>query len=288
MVTIKINRTKNILLLIIGKNSNLTRLIEKNCCNTVSFSSQEMLANVNILNQYKDDRVVILFNNFQTAKYLNCIDNIEEYVNRSITVTAKVLDFLKNFTNIQKIMYTSSSSVYGDNECCSEDDVPHPISLQASLKLSNEFFIKQYCKNKSIDYTIIRIFNMYGENDNFSIVSKIINAIKNNETLSLINNGSGIRDFIHIGDVVSIIIKLLTIESVPILNIGTGNKKSVRDVIDYLSSKNINVCIKNIKNDNEIKISIANINKLRNIFKNDFINVEEYILKELQKEENKD
>lgn len=283
MVTIKINRTENILLLIIGKNSNLTRLIEKNYRNTISFSSQEILTNVNILNQYKDDKIVILFNNFQTAKYLNCIDNIEEYVNRSITVTAKVLDFLKNFTNIQKIIYTSSSSVYGDNECCSEDDIPHPISLQASLKLSNEFFIKQYCKNKSIDYTIIRIFNMYGENDNFSIVSKIINAIKNNETLSLINNGSGIRDFIHISDVVSIIIKLLTIESVPILNIGTGNKKSVRDVIDYLSSKNINVCIKNIKNDNEIKISIANINKLRNIFKNDFINVEEHILKELQK-----
>lgn len=260
----------------------------KNYQNVVSFSSKKLLANIDILNEYKENKVIVLFNNFQSAKYLNSVDNIEDYVNRSLTITAKVLDYLKNFTNIQKIIYTSSSSVYGDNECCSEDDIPHPISLQASLKLSNEFFIKQYCKNKSIDYTIIRIFNMYGENDNFSIVSKIINAIKNNETLSLINNGSGIRDFIHISDVVSIVIKLSTIESVPILNIGTGNKKSVRDIIDYLSSKNINVCMKNIKNDNEIKISIANINKLRNIFKNDFINVEEYILKELQKEENKD
>lgn len=275
-------------MLIIGKKSNLTYKIEKRVPNTLSFSTDEILIDVSCLEKFKNENLILLFNNFQAANQLSNMDNMESFVNRSLTATVKVLDYLKNFTNIQKIIYTSSSSVYGDNECCSEDDIPHPISLQASLKLSNEFFIKQYCKNKSIDYTIIRIFNMYGESDNFSIVSKILNAIKNNETLSLINNGSGIRDFIHINDVVSIIIKLLTIGGVPILNIGTGNKKSVKDIIDYLSSKNINVCIKNIKNDNEIKISIANINKLRNIFKNDFINVEEYILKELQKEENKD
>lgn len=230
------------------------------------------------MNQYKDDKVVILFNNFQTAKYLNCIDNMEEYVNRSITVTAKVLDFLKNFINIQKIMYTSSSSVYGNNEYCSEDDIPHPINLQASLKLSNEFFIKQYCKKHEIDYTILRVFNMYAGDDNFSVISKIIRAISEKTELTLINDGLGIRDFIHIDDVVQIIFKLLTIKKVPILNLGTGHKKSIKDILNYLKTYNIQVSTRNINNDNEIKISIANPQKVMKVMNKEFIKVEEYIL----------
>lgn len=46
---------------------------------------------------------------------------------------------------------------------------------------------------------------MYGGNDNFSIISKIIKAYKNNEEL---NNGNAIRDFIHIEDVVDIYSKI--------------------------------------------------------------------------------
>ena len=238
------------------------------------------------MNKFKNKNVIILFNNFQTANKLSDIENMEIFVNKSITVTVKVLDYIKSFKKIEKIIYTSSSSVYGDNKHCSEDNIPHPISLQASLKLSNEFFIKQYCNKYNIDYTILRIFNMYGGNDNFSIISKIIKSVKNKEVLNLINNGSGIRDFIHIDDIVSIVIEILNIKNLPILNVGTGNKKSVKEIVDYLFSRNIEVNIKNIVNNSEIRVSIANINKLKKILKKDFIKVEEYILKELEKEVN--
>ena len=278
--------SNNIKLLIIGKRSNLTFHIENRYLNTISFSTDEVLNNIDCLNKFKNENIVILFNNFQAANKLSDIENMESFVNKSITSTVKVLDYIKNFKNIEKVIYTSSSSVYGDNKHCSEDDIPHPISLQASLKLSNEFFIKQYCNKYNIDYTILRIFNMYGGNDNFSIISKIIKSIKNKEILNLVNNGSGIRDFIHIGDVVSVILDVLNIKDLPILNIGTGNKKSVKEIVDFLFSKNIEVNIKNIVNNNEIKVSIANIDKLKKIYKNDFIKVEEYILKELEKEVN--
>ncbi|MEV9528519.1 NAD(P)-dependent oxidoreductase [Aliarcobacter butzleri] len=270
------------MLLIIGKRSNLTSHIENSYLNSVSFSTDEIINNIDCLNKFRNENIVILFNNFQAANKLSDTENIEKFVNRSITSTAKVLDYIKNFKNIEKLIYTSSSSVYGDNKHCCEDDIPHPISLQASLKLSNEFFIKQYCNKHSIDYTILRVFNMYGGNDNFSIISKIIKSIKEKEILNLVNNGSGIRDFIHIDNVVEIILNILNIKSLPIINIGTGNKKSVKEIVDFLFSKNIEVNIKNIVNSNEIKVSIANIDKLKRIYKNDFIKVEEYILKELK------
>lgn len=282
---IKLNKVEKILLLIIGKNSNLTHSILKKYDNTVSISSNEILTNVDILKRYKENKVVILFNNFQSAKYLNRVDNIEDYVNRSLTVTAKVLDYLKSFTNIQKIIYASSSSVYGDNECCSEDDIPHPINLQASLKLSNEFFIKQYCIEYKVEYIILRVFNMYGGDDNFSVISKIINAVANNTQLTLVNNGSGIRDFVHIDDVVEVILKLLYMKNIPILNIGTGRKMSIKDIVDYLQKNGFKVATQNIFNDNEIKISIANSQRVEKIIEKDFIKVEEYILNELRKKD---
>ncbi len=202
------------MLLIIGKRSNLTSHIENSYLNSVSFSTDEIINNIDCLNKFRNENIVILFNNFQAANKLSDTENIEKFVNRSITSTVKVLDYIKNFKNIEKLIYTSSSSVYGDNKHCSEDDIPHPISLQASLKLSNEFFIKQYCNKHSIDYTILRVFNMYGGDDSFSVISKIINAVVNNTQLTLVNNGSGVRDFVHIDDVVEVILKWLVYNGV--------------------------------------------------------------------------
>ncbi|ALV23672.1 nucleoside-diphosphate-sugar epimerase [Campylobacter iguaniorum] len=273
------------MILIIGKRCNLTTCIQEQNSNTISFSTDDILQNIGYLDKFKNEKITILFNNFQAANKLWDIDNISSFVDKSIVATARVLDYIKYFTNIQKIIYASSSSIYGDNECCKESDAPHPINLQASLKLSNEFFIKQYCNKYNIDYTILRIFNMYGKNDNFSIISKIIKAAKNKEIINLINNGTGIRDFIHVDDVVSIIMQVVNISNLPILNVGTGEKKSIKNIIDYLSENHIKLGISNISNDNEIKISIANTKLLKTIFTKEFIKVQDYILQTLNEEE---
>lgn len=259
--------------------------MENRYLNSISLSTDEVLNDIDCLNKFKNENLIILFNNFQSANQLSNMENMESFVNRSLTTTVKVLDYIKHFTRIKKIIYTSSSSVYGDNECCSEDDIPHPINLQASLKLSNEFFIKQYCNRGNIDYTILRVFNMYGGGDNFSVISKIINAIKKNTQLSLVNNGSGIRDFVHIDDVAEVILKLLYKKAIPILNIGTGRKMSVKDILSYLHKNGFNVVIQNICNENEIKISVANTQRVQQIIEKDFIKVEEYILEKVLNKE---
>ncbi len=69
---------------------------------------------------------------------------------------------------------------------------------------------------------------MYGADDNFSIISKIIKAYKNNEELNIVNNGNAIRDFIHIEDVVDIYSKILDKKDIKILNIGSGNGSSIK------------------------------------------------------------
>ena len=268
---------------IIGKGSNLSSFLSKKIINSKLISSREILTNIEELNVLKDNLPInIIFNNFQPATKLNEFVNLENYVVNSILTTSKVLDFIKNNQiKVNKIIYTSSSSVYGNNILCNENDELKPMNLHASLKVANEKLVEKFCIENSIDYTIARIFNMYGGDDNFSIISKIIKAYKNNEELNIVNNGNAIRDFIHIEDVVDIYSKILDKKDIKILNIGSGNGSSIKNILDFLNNHNIKIKTKNIQR-KELKISTADISKLKKILKKDtFFEVEDYLKKEL-------
>ena len=268
---------------IIGKGSNLSSFLSKKIINSKLISSREILTNIEELNVLKDNLPInIIFNNFQPATKLNEFVNLENYVVNSILTTSKVLDFIKNNRIVvNKIIYTSSSSVYGNNILCNENDELKPMNLHASLKVANEKLVEKFCIENSIDYTIARIFNMYGGDDNFSIISKIIKAYKNNEELNIVNNGNAIRDFIHIEDVVDIYSKILDKKDIKILNIGSGNGSSIKNILDFLNNHNIKIKTKNIQRE-ELKISTADISKLKELLKKDtFFGVEDYLKKEL-------
>ena len=268
---------------IIGKGSNLSSFLSKKIINSKLISSREILINIEELNVLKDNLPInIIFNNFQPATKLNEFFNLENYVVNSILTTSKVLDFIKNNQIVvNKIIYTSSSSVYGNNILCNENDELKPMNLHASLKVANEKLVEKFCIENSIDYTIARIFNMYGADDNFSIISKIIKAYKNNEELNIVNNGNAIRDFIHIEDVVDIYSKILDKKDIKILNIGSGNGSSIKNILDFLNNHNIKIKTKNIQRE-ELKISTADISKLKELLKKDtFFEVEDYLKKEL-------
>ncbi|WP_434637981.1 SDR family oxidoreductase [Sulfurimonas sp. NW7] len=265
--------------LIIGKNSNLSKRMNRYIDNSILLSSREILENINILQEYKNQKINIIFNNFQPATQLNNFDSSSSYITNAILITSLVLDYFKN-ADINKIIYTSSSSVYGNNILCNESDELKPMNLHASLKVANEKLIEKYCNEYKIDYTITRIFNMYGGNDKFSVISKIINAHKNNQEIKIVNNGNAIRDFIHIDDVVFIYSKLLKIQNIKILNVGTGFGSSIKGILEFLSNNQIEIKTSNIFRD-ELKVSTSDARLLVEVIqKNDFINVKEYLQQE--------
>jgi len=267
--------------IIIGKKSNLSKQLSCSIDNVILISSMSVIDSINELNLSTDESVNIIFNNFQTASKLNSLENPIEYIERSIMVTAKVLDFIQsNNLSINKIIYTSSSSVYGNNIFCKESDTLTPLSLHSSLKITNEKLIENFSQKNSINFTIARIFNMYGGDDNFSIISKIEKAYRGDTSIVLVNSGNAIRDFIHIDDVVSVYQRLLTTENTPIINIGTGVGISIKNIIDFLSNHNISIKTQTI-NSKEIKISTADIGLLESKYSINFRKVEDFLLEKL-------
>ena len=100
---------------------------------------------------------------------------------------AQILSNLK-ITNINKIIYTSSASVYS-----LDDDLKNPKldsynrKLYASFKYSAEKLIENFCYSNNVNFYIMRLFNTYGdENDQFSFIDKLI-KIKKNKTKFNIN-----------------------------------------------------------------------------------------------------
>ena len=137
--------------LIIGKDSNLSNVLSIRLDDCISVSSRELIKDINILSQYERKDINIIFNNFQTAVQLNDLVNSQNYIENSILVTSMVLEFFKDTgTNINKIIYTSSSSVYGNNILCNENDQLKPASLYASLKIANEKLIEKFCAHFKI------------------------------------------------------------------------------------------------------------------------------------------
>jgi len=268
--------------IIIGKDSNLSSHTIDKLNNATVVSSRDINSDVNILSKYKNQEVNLIFNNFQPATKLNEMVNSEEYTMNCIGVTSKILNYcISNNIKMNKIIYTSTAAVYGDNKYAVETDELKPTSLHASFKVSNEQMIKKFCTKNKIDYTIARLFNMYGGNDEFSIISKILLAIRKNKELTIINNGNSIRDFIHVQDVADIYIKLIDIKNVRFVNIGTGIGKSVKNIIKTFKKYNANINTKNIFL-NEINTSTANIEILSKLLnKKSFIQIENYIKQEL-------
>jgi len=265
--------------LVIGKTSNLSMAIVKMMDQCVLISSRDILNDKSILNDYKNQKINIIFNNFQPANKLNILDKSTEYITHSILTTSYVLDYFID-EDINKIIYTSSSSVYGNNVFCNETDELKPISLHASLKVANEKLIEKYCTENRINYTIARVFNMYGGNDKFSVISKILAAAKEGDILTIINRGNSIRDFIHIDDVVAIYMELMELK-VQYINIGTGEGVSIKTLLDFLHLKGVKLKVESISRD-ELKVSTANIKLLTELVKmKSFKSIEEYFNKEL-------
>lgn len=269
---------------IIGKRSNLSFTLSKRLHTTDLLSSESLLESLYQLDKYNGKKINVVFNNFQPSTQLKSFINPSLYVDMSISLTVKILTyFINNGAKINKIIYTSSSSVYGNSSTTDENSQPCPVSIPSSLKRLNEQFLEKICSQHNLNLTVVRIFNMYGGNDKFSIIRKIYDCYINKTVLTIFNNGFSIRDFIHIDNVVDIYEKLLLDSSlnVSILNIGSGKGQSLSNILKNLSKNGYGISSNNADS-KEIPLSKANIVRLGNIIDvASFIDVNEYLLKKL-------
>jgi UDP-N-acetylglucosamine 4-epimerase len=110
--------------------------------------------------------------------------------------------------NIEKIIFASSSSVYGDEPSLpkKEDMKKKPKSPYAVSKLAGEGYVQVYNQLYGLNTTILRYFNVYGPRQKDSPYSGVIaiwlGRIIRNEDLIIFGDGQNSRDFTYIKDVI--------------------------------------------------------------------------------------
>jgi len=133
---------------------------------------------------------------------LNTEKNPLECLNVNILGTKAVLDVVRK-NKIKKIIFSSSSEVYGDQEKFPiKENYEFKIKSNYALsKITSEFFVKSYAKKFGFSYNIVRFFNVYGINQkkNF-VISKFINQVLKLKDLSVFGNGNQIRSFCNVED----------------------------------------------------------------------------------------
>lgn len=109
-------------------------------------------------------------------------------------------------TNVKKIVYTSSSEVYGEaREIPLKEDSPKsPVSIYGVSKLTAEMYAKGYVQEYGMDINPVRLFNVYGPGQGFEWVMPIfIQKVLNDEEPVVFGDGSQVRCFTYIADIVS-------------------------------------------------------------------------------------
>ncbi len=149
--------------------------------------------------------------------------------------------------NIDRIIYTSSSMVYGDfcrdekGEVlpAKEDQLCDPKGLYGSMKLAGEHIVKAYHKRFGIPYVIIRPSAVYGPTDcNRRVTEVFLTNALNGKELILDNGGLHQLDFTYVKDIAKGFVLAATSEKAlnNTFNITRGEGRSVKELAEIIKS----------------------------------------------------
>ena len=155
-----------------------------------------------------------------------------------------LLEYAKVLEGLKRMIFISSSSVYGVGGGFSETSPTMPIAPYGVSKLNNENMNTCYCHLYGFPITSLRFFTVYGiyGRDNM-VIWKFTKNISLGKPITLFNNGLNERDFVYVSDVVDAILLAMFDEKSTghnVYNVGTGISVSVLEVvriIEYMLGK---------------------------------------------------
>ncbi|QCO99594.1 NAD-dependent epimerase/dehydratase family protein [Arthrobacter sp. 24S4-2] len=161
------------------------------------------------------------------------------YTRENVQATQRLLEAAKGSSTLKRLVYASSSSVYGNAERypTTEIDRPQPVSPYGVTKLAAEHLCSLYASNFGVPTTSLRYFTVYGPRQRPDMAfTRFLKAAELGEELPLYGTGGQIRDFTFIDDVVTANVLAATTETVPgaVYNVAGGSNVSMNDVLDII------------------------------------------------------
>lgn len=211
---------------------------------------------------FSDYKPSVVVNLAAQAGVRYSITNPDAYIQSNLIGFYNILEACRHSydngeTDVEHLVYASSSSVYGTNKkvpYSTDDKVDNPVSLYAATKKSNELMAHAYCKLYNIPATGLRFFTVYGPAGRpdmayFGFTNKLLKG----ETIQIFNYGNCKRDFTYVDDIVEGVKRVmqgaperkngedgLPLPPYAVYNIGNQNPENLLDFVDILQQELIN------------------------------------------------
>lgn len=217
------------------KQSNLTTLLESR-----AFTLVEADLNTVNLDTILSKVEVVFHEAGQPGVRKSWGSDFTEYVHANVSATQRLLEAAKKSAKrLTRFVYASSSSVYGNAERYPTDELdrPQPRSPYGVTKLAAEHLTTLYAENYGLPTVSLRYFTVYGPRQRPDMAfNRFISLAKQGQPLPVYGDGSQIREFTYVDDIVEANVRaaFATIPPGSVINLSGGSATSLNDVIDLL------------------------------------------------------
>ena len=159
------------------------------------------------------------------------------YVRQNVTVTQRVLEACRRADPV-RVVYASSSSVYGDAEAypTGESLRPQPVSPYGVTKLAGEHLCEVYRRSFGLSVVSLRLFTVYGPRQRPDMAfARLVRAAVRGEPFEVYGDGRQTRDFTFVDDVVRAMRDAASSRWSGVANIGGGSRTSLNDVLGIVA-----------------------------------------------------
>jgi len=247
-----------------GKKENLRSVIQQITFKKIDIRNYEELEKImkNIDGVFHQAALTVVQDSFE---------NPQEYHDVNVGGTENIFKLAKK--NNFKVVYASSSSVYGHQEKVpiKENASRNPINPYGQTKLDDEYLVEKYSK-LGVKIIGLRYFNIFGEGQTLQyagVITKFLDRINQSQAPIIFGDGSQIRDFIYVGDIVMANFLAMKSEVNNLLvNIGTGKSITILELAEIflkISNLELKPIFKNAL-DGDIEKSQANIELAKSSF----------------------
>jgi len=219
------------------KKNNIANLIE---CKDFILYEADICNRDSLKKIFKENKVDLVIHLAAMAGVRPSIENPLLYERVNIEGTINILDCLRE-NNIKKMIFASSSSVYGGNKkipFSEEDKVDNPISPYAATKKAGELICYTYHHLYDISIYCLRFFTVYGPRQRPEMaIHKFTKQIFDKDEISMFGDGRTSRDYTYIDDIITGITNCIqSLKGYEIINLGNSHPTSLANLIKLLES----------------------------------------------------
>jgi UDP-glucuronate 4-epimerase len=190
------------------------------------------------LNSLLADVEVVFHLAGQPGVRLSWADGFPTYLDLNVNVTQRLLEAAKN-RELLRFVYASSSSVYGNVDVTPTPEAhpTRPFSPYGVTKLAGELLCCAYGANFGVPTTSLRYFTVYGPRQRPDMAfHRMIEATLDGRPFPLFGDGSQVRDFTYVDDIVraTILAGTTALEPATVVNAAGGGSASMKELIEVV------------------------------------------------------